>query len=49
MLRRFAPRNDGGESRNTSFTIFIDRMFTISVRRAFTKLRDAAGEIGAIA
>ncbi|WP_194470438.1 hypothetical protein [Bradyrhizobium sp. CCBAU 51753] len=33
-----------GPAINTSFTILIDRMFTISIRRAFTKLRDAAGE-----
>jgi hypothetical protein len=39
----------GDETRNTPFTIFVDRTFTISIRRAFTKARDAAGENCAIA
>ncbi|QPF83374.1 hypothetical protein IC762_27225 [Bradyrhizobium genosp. L] len=30
--------------RNTSFTISVDRMFTISIRLAFTKARDAMRE-----
>jgi hypothetical protein len=47
-LLRFA-RMTGDETRNTPFTIFVDRTFTISIRRAFTKARDAAGENCAIA
>ena len=42
-------RNDGEEPRNTIFTILIDGLFTICIRRAFTKLRGATGEIDAIA
>ncbi|MGF6426388.1 MULTISPECIES: hypothetical protein [Bradyrhizobium] len=36
----YAPESYG--ARNTLFTIRVDRMFTISMRRAFTNSRDAS-------
>ncbi|WP_166304412.1 hypothetical protein [Bradyrhizobium sp. 2S1] len=36
-------------ARNALFTIFVDRMFTTFMRRAFTKARDATRQDSAIA
>jgi hypothetical protein len=50
-LLRFA-RNDGALAVNTCktlFTIFVDPVFTTFMRRAFTKARDAARVVSAIA